>query len=96
MENEQISLEDVHPFYAEVAAIVGADNALKLGRAFGGTSRYFPRIKSGSAIETRDKRIAEEFDGTNWRALATKYRLSGVWIRRIVARERKKKRELPA
>ncbi len=87
-----ISIEDLLPNYREVAEVIGIEAALKLSKAFGGTSVYIPSCDRGICISARNKRIVEEFDGANARELAKRYHLSLVWIMGILERSRQKER----
>lgn len=80
---KEIRVDDLPEVYQTVAEAIGLDSAIKLSETLGGTSYYFPKLdKLMAAI--RDKKIKEEFTGYNHKALATKYSLSEIWIRRIV------------
>lgn len=68
--------------YAEIAALLGVDAALKMHDRFRGTQISFP-------VELLDREyifslIIEEYDGTNVRELATKYGYTEKWIRKII------------
>ncbi len=68
--------------YAEIAAILGVDAALKLHTRYRGTQISFP-----VEFLSRDyifEQINNEYDGTNIRELATKYGYTEKWIRKIV------------
>ena len=68
--------------YAEIAAILGVDAALKLHNRFRGTQVSFPvELLSREYVFEQIKR---EYDGSNIRELATKYGYTEKWIRKIV------------
>ena len=67
-----------------IAEIVGLEAYLELTRTFGGTNIYIAKAEEIVKRADRDRKIREEFDGSNYSQLALKYGLTEVWIRNIV------------
>ena len=72
----------LHEVYREISDLVGPRTALELNRYFGGQQISFP-LRFFDPDRLRD-RIAEEYDGTNVKELAAKYRYSEKTIRRML------------
>ncbi len=87
----EISLADLHPTYRKMAAVIGIENTLALGREFGGMSIYFPKVRAAILLKSRHQTIIREFNGRNYAELARKHHLTEAWVREIVKRERKAK-----
>lgn len=74
--------ELLNPIYREISEQLSMDTAMKIYQMFKGQQITFPvRFFNSSRIH---KIIADEFDGTNARILATKYGYSEKTIRRII------------
>ena len=76
----------------DIIKLIGLEAYVKLSETYGGLSLYINKIDS-ILRDSRNKEIRDAFDGNNYRQLATKYRLTEVSIRIIVAekdREMKK------
>lgn len=80
---KDIRIEDLPASYQDVAGLIGVENAVKLSEHLGGLPYYFPKIE-GLIEQKRNEFIRKEFNGSNYRDLAKKYRLTEVWIRQIV------------
>lgn len=80
---KDIKIEELPQAYQEVAGIVGVEAAVKLSSSLGGLPFYFPKIE-GLIEQKRNEMIRKEFNGSNYRDLAKKYKLTEVWIRQIV------------
>ena len=79
---ENLKSAQLNGAYAEIAALLGVDAALKLHSRYRGTQISFPvELLSREYIF---EQINEEYDGTNIRELATKYGYTEKWIRKIV------------
>lgn len=70
--------------YSEISKMIGLDNTLKLVEKYQGTAIYLPKLDI-TLRKIRDKKIKDEFNGSNHRELAHKYGLTEVWIRQIIA-----------
>lgn len=81
---DEIKLEDLPTCYREMVELIGFSNTLKLADKYQGTGFYFHKLDS-AIQEVRNKRIKAEFNGSNQKYLARKFRLSEVWIRQILA-----------
>ena len=84
---DQITLEDLPEDWREIAETIGFENYRMMVKSFGGTYVYFPKLKSITARLTHEK-IANEFDGANYKELAVKYNLSEIRIRTIINEQR--------
>ena len=74
--------EFLNSVYREISEKMGVDAALEIYQMFKGQQICFPvRFFNSTKIHGL---IAEEYDGTNLRALAAKYSYSEKTIRRIV------------
>ena len=58
----------------------------ELANEWGGGNIYIPRTPTPQ--HTRNAEIYAEFKGNNYAELARKYKLSEVWIRKIIERQR--------
>lgn len=83
---DQLMMEDLDEEQHFLASTIGFDNYKELVKIYGGSSIYIPKKDSLAAI-LRNKEILSEFDGGNFRELATKYNITEVWVRNLV-RER--------
>ena len=79
---KQLEPENLNGSYAEIAALLGVEAALKLHSCYRGTQVSFP--VEFLSREYIFEQIKEEYDGTNIRELATKYGYTEKWIRKIV------------
>lgn len=79
-----MELNDLKEEQRQIAEIIGIDAYLKLTRMFGGTAIYIAKADEIVRRAERDRKIREEFDGSNYAQLALKYGLTEVWIRNIV------------
>lgn len=91
---ESVRLTDLDEAQKQLAEIIGIENYLKLVDIYGGTSIYIKK-PDGFLRASRNEQIKEEFNGYNYRQLATKYDLSEVQIRSIVADRVKEVRARP-
>lgn len=63
---------------------IGIESYYKLTQYYGGSSIYIARPNAIDR-QKRDKMIIDEFNkGASYKELASKYRLSTVWVRKIV------------
>ena len=90
MNGYDIKIEDLPPEFRSIAEEIGLSAALRLVDLRGGDGIYIPKADQ-ICRAARDRAIRAEFDGSNYRELAQKYRLTTVWIRRIVAAEKSSK-----
>ncbi len=79
-----LTLDDFKEEQRRIAETVGVEAYLKLTRVFGGTNIYIAKAEEVVKRADRDRKIREEFDGSNYAQLALKYGLTEVWIRNIV------------
>lgn len=85
-----ILLEDLHPAYQQLAGVVGAENAIKLGKELGGEQFYFPKIGTGLA-KVRNRKIIAEFKGGNYVELARKYGVTSVYVRNLIKNNKRQR-----
>jgi Mor family transcriptional regulator len=78
-------LRDRTELPADTANEIGTQAAALMARQWAGVQLYFPM---GFVIDERDWQIYKEFTGDNITELARKYRVSEVWIYRIIKRMR--------
>ena len=62
----------------DLAELLGTENMLTLVESYSGMIIYIPKLDS-LLRNIRDRRIRQEYDGTNTRALALKYDVSESW-----------------
>ncbi len=74
--------ELLNSVYKEIADVLGMDVAMDIYKMFKGQQISFPvRFLNPARIQ---KIIIQEYDGTNVKALATKYNYSEKTVRRII------------
>lgn len=78
-----IRMEDIPEEYQDITEALGMEAFLELTRLCGGQSLYIPKLDSLER-EGRDREIRARFNGGNYRALATQFRLSERQIRKII------------
>lgn len=89
-----LKIEELREEQQQIAEVIGVEAYLMLTKRFGGTSIYIAKAEEILQRKSRDEKIRNEFNGSNYSQLATKYGLTEVWIRTIVydkAEEIKKK-----
>ena len=89
----QITSNDLPGDFREIAQLIGLGPTMKLLKQFGGAQLYVPKHESVTR-PVRNRAIAAEFDGSNFKQLALKYKIS---IRQVysVLRQEKKAAETP-
>ena len=75
---------DIPAEYRDIVETLGLENFLTLARLCGGQSLYVPKLDS-LTMNGRDREIRARFDGGNYRALASQFRLSERQIRKIIS-----------
>lgn len=87
--------EMLNSVYREISEHCGFEVALKIYHLYRGQQICFPiRIFDKEAVHAR---IIEEYDGTNIRKLAEKYKYSEKTVRRIVKADKEKRaQKIPA
>jgi len=75
--------DDIPEEYRDIAETIGMEAFIQLTLLCGGQSLYIPKRES---LErgARDRDIRARFDGGNYRALASQFRLSERQIRKII------------
>lgn len=81
----EMALEEKCQFTPERAKQIGIDIAQKMAQNWGGEVIYIPRNLL-MALNERDMKIYNEFNGNNHRELARKYNVSMQWVYKIVKR----------
>ena len=88
----KIQFEDFPKNFRRVVDIIGINAALKLIKNSGGINQYIP-MYDNVIFPARDRLILEEFSGTNYQELALKYKVSEVWIRAIIDKDKREKHQ---
>jgi Mor family transcriptional regulator len=78
-----VNKEDLPADIEDLAEIIGLQGVLDLANHRGGETLYIPKIGRITRA-ARDRSIRNEFNGSNYKELARKHKLSTVWIRKIV------------
>lgn len=78
-----LCLDDLQEQHREIAESIGMGGFLELVKTFGGSSIYIPQMREVTKMRAYRK-IAEEFDGTNIRALANRYDVSESTVYNVV------------
>ena len=78
-----ITLEDLQEKHRQIAECVGVEGLLNLIDMFGGNSIYIPQLREAVKLKVYQM-IEDEFDGTNIKALSTKYDVSESTVYKIV------------
>ena len=86
---DEIDRTDFDGDMAEAVEAIGIEAVVKLMELFGGEAIYFPKLQRVIRA-CRDRKIYQEFDGFNLRALAVTYDLSTRQIRAIIDEQRRK------
>lgn len=81
---EVIGSEELPEPYRTISYTIGVGNTLKLAELYQGTGLYLPKL-DGYLRKLRDDKIREEFDGGNYKDLAHKYKLTEVWVRKVIS-----------
>ncbi|WP_051967842.1 Mor transcription activator family protein [Brevibacillus thermoruber] len=80
----EVTLNELSSTALEIAEIIGIEPTLKLIKRFGGDMLYLPKEET-IFRSIRDKRIKAEFNGSNYKELAQKYKITVAWVREILA-----------
>lgn len=83
--NADIELFDIELLpdeYKEIVSIIGFEVFLKVCDHYGGTNVYIPKKERVTRL-IRNLKIQKEFNGTNYRELSIKYKLSESYVRKI-------------
>lgn len=81
---DSLSVNDIDGEMQDIAECIGIDAFKKLVRLCGGQMIYIPKADS-VARPVRNRLIKSEFNGANYRRLASKYGLTERRVREIVA-----------
>lgn len=82
---DSITIDDFQDKHKELARIIGIDNMIALSDYYGGTPLYIPKKEELLKLKNY-KAISKEFNGTNMKALAKKYKVSKSTIYNIVGK----------
>ena len=83
MKENEIKLSELPEVYQTIAELIGFDNMILLAETFDGEYVYFPKIESLHR-SSRNRKIIQEFNGANYKALAQKYGLTETHVRAII------------
>ena len=78
-----VRMEDIPPEMQDIAESIGMEAFLHLVHLCGGQNLYIPKLESIER-DGRDREIRARFNGGNYRALASQFRLSERQIRKII------------
>lgn len=88
-----LDIEDLESPYDEIANEVGIEATIKIATLLQGQQIYFPMLERSYGNSKRNL-IRKEFNGFNYKELASKYSYSERWIRIVcddlVQKERNK------
>ncbi|EPE65159.1 Mor transcription activator family protein [Pasteurella multocida] len=83
IETQLLTKVKSNEFNSELAKQIGIEVASHIAQSWGGGVIYIPR-NLVLLLSERDRRIFNEFNGSNHRELARKYNVSMQWIYQIV------------
>lgn len=83
----EVKMEDLSEDLKAIAKFIGLDTLLEFLADRGGEAIYFPKLIR-VVRQARDRRIVEEFNGSNYRELAKEYGLTVASIRQIIKTHR--------
>lgn len=87
---KQIISECQNETVSELVQVLGVGNTVRLLEVFGGSQLYIPRLETLTKNEYRNSMICTDcMNGMSYRAVANKYGLSEMAIRKIVAVKKK-------
>ncbi len=87
---KQIISECQNETVLELVQVLGVGNTVRLLEVFGGSQLYIPRLETLTKNEYRNSMICTDcMNGMSYRAVASKYGLSEMAIRKIVAVKKK-------
>lgn len=85
---KDVKLEDFSESFRPFVEIIGVPAALKVCRVSGGVLQYIPLYEQ-CIREARNRAIAREFNGSNYRQLALKFGVVETTVRNITEAARK-------
>jgi len=83
-----INMEEIGERYKDIVNKIGIENFIYLTKEAGGGNCYVPKMDS-FLKNTRNRKIAEEYNGYNVKQLSKKYNLSARWVREIIKKVKK-------
>lgn len=83
MNKDEVKLSELPEVYQTIAELIGFENMVILAETYDGEYVYFPKIESLRRY-SRNKKIVDEFNGANYKALARKYGLTETHVRSII------------
>lgn len=91
---DKITLDDLDEDQCQLAELLTLPVYVTLIRTYGGTYMYIPKPETISK-NIRNEIINREFDGTNYKQLAKRHKLSEVTVRTIVYEKEREIAEQP-
>jgi hypothetical protein len=85
-----IDAKDIPQDLKKLVGIVGSDKFFEIVKEYGGESIYIPKVDTFYRSD-RNRKIVQEFTGSNYRELAKKYRLTDKMIRYILENKKDKR-----
>ena len=91
---DKITLDDLDDDQRQLAELLSLPVYVTLIRTYGGTYMYIPKPETISK-NIRNEIINREFDGTNYKQLAKRHKLSEVTVRTIVCEKEQELAQQP-
>lgn len=87
---KKVDSKDLNGIYKEFAEVLGFEVTQLIFKYFKGLQVTFPtKLLSKNYVE---KKVVEEYDGSNTKELARKYNYSERWVRRVLKESREGKK----
>lgn len=82
-----LKADELNGLYAELANLIGIESTVQIYSQYKGQQITFPtRLISRDSIVSQ---LKSEFDGSNYKELASRYNYSERWVRSILKKENK-------
>lgn len=82
---KQIISECQNETVSELVQVLGVENSVRFLEVFGGSQLYIPRLETLTKSEYRNSMICTDcMNGMSYRAVANKYGLSEMAVRKII------------
>lgn len=83
---EELTLDDLDEEQRELAECIGFEAYKRLVNTYAGSFLYISKPDT-LTVKIRNRKIIEEFNGSNYYFLARKYNLTERYIRKIIAHQ---------
>jgi len=91
---DEIDIDDLGEPHRSIAKEIGLDNLKKIAKLLEGDYVYFPKLEK-VCDPKRKELIRKEFNGYNYKELASKYGYTERWVRVVVLDMVTKERNKP-